>query len=153
MQKQITGVEASEVMATRSTCGGTTRCPREQSPAGPRHLRETRREQVEGPADGAGHHPTPPMPEVLGAALEAEQRVVRRSATLDRVVTRFRGGNCHRQRGRSNRHRRSTAWPCVRGRHSRKEARHARRAVVGAVRSVACSKNRRSVDGFGIGAT
>lgn len=52
-----------------------------------RNLRETRREQVEGPAGGMGiARPQLPMPEVLGPPLEAEQRVVRWSAALDRVV-------------------------------------------------------------------
>ena len=52
-----------------------------------RNLRETRREQVEGPAGGMGiARPQFAMPEVLGPSLEAEQRVVRRSAALDRVV-------------------------------------------------------------------
>lgn len=52
-----------------------------------RNLREARREQIERPAGRMGiAGPQLPMPEVLGSAFEAQQRVRRRPATLDRVV-------------------------------------------------------------------
>ena len=50
-------------------------------------LGEARPEQVERPAGRMGiARPQLSMPEVLGSALEAEQRVIRRPASLDRVV-------------------------------------------------------------------
>ena len=88
------------------------------------NLRETRREQVEGPAGGRGiARPQFAMPEVLGPSLEAAQRVVRRSAALDRIVA----DPCsrlvaigHQDRGVDSEDQpRGPVWAC---RHPRKKA-------------------------------
>ena len=50
-------------------------------------LLPARRQEIERPAGGMGvARPQLPMPEVLGLPLEAEQRVIRRAAPLDRVL-------------------------------------------------------------------
>lgn len=52
-----------------------------------RPLREIRREQVERPTGGVGVAGSYlPMPEVLGSAFDAQQRVVRRLPPLEWVV-------------------------------------------------------------------
>ena len=62
-------------------------CADNHQPDSGRDLREAGREQVERPAGGVGvAGPQLAMPEVLALALEAEQRVIRRTAPLDRVV-------------------------------------------------------------------
>jgi hypothetical protein len=51
------------------------------------HLREARRKQVARPTGGMGiARPQLPVPEVLGSAFEAQQRVIRRPPPLDWVV-------------------------------------------------------------------
>src|SRR4029453_1100415 len=61
--------------------------PGRRQPDSGRDLREARGEQIEGPAGSmCVARSQLAMPEVLGLALEAEQRVIRGAAPLDRVV-------------------------------------------------------------------